>query len=62
MSKYIHIRSLSAPFTTVCGRDIKDDDPVFDKETAAKVVRDQKKILCPKCARNKQKKQLALSL
>lgn len=58
MSKYIHIKSLQAGGMTVCGKVIKDDSPVYDKDTAANMVKTQKGVLCPKCARHKQKKQL----
>lgn len=54
--KYIHIVSLQAK-ATVCGKSLKGR-LIFNKD--AVMALDVKPDLCPKCAKAKQNKQLAL--
>lgn len=51
--KLLHIVSLSAPGYSVCGRNLGDEKEMFTKEQAVQAVKDGKRKLCPKCAKQK---------
>lgn len=58
MKKYIHIKSLMCQ-ATVCGKPLGNSVETFTQAGAAEAQRGGR-VLCPKCAKAKQKKQTEL--